>query len=50
MANRKGKSGSSENFYFPGVGTSPTKNQPEGAMPQKNKEKEDSEIKWESGG
>ena len=50
MANRKGKSGSSEKFYFPGVGTSPTTNQPEGSVPQKKKEKEDSEIKWESGG
>ena len=31
------------------VGMSPTTNQPEGAVPQKNKEKEDSEIKWGSG-
>ena len=31
------------------VGTSPTMNQPEGVVPQ-NKEKEDSEIKWGSGG
>ena len=32
------------------VGTSPTTNRPEGAVLQKNKEKEDSEIKWGSGG
>ena len=32
------------------VRTSPTTNWPKGAVPQKNKEKEDSEIKWGSGG
>ena len=32
------------------VRTSPTTNRPEGAGPQKSKEKEDSEIKWRSEG
>ena len=32
------------------VGTSPTTNRPEAAVPQKKKEEEDSEIKWGSGG
>ena len=32
------------------VGISPTTNRPEGAVPQKNKEKEDSEIRWGSEG
>ena len=35
---------------LPTVGTSPETNRPEGAVPQKNKEKEDSEIRWGSGG
>ena len=39
-----------ENSSGHSVGTNPKTNQPEGAVVQKNKEKEDSEIKWGSGG